>query len=172
MAQKKEVYKEKFKHTGYWNYKEVYDFLFHWFHDHQYKIHENLYNEKIIASGKEVIIKWEAEKKVTDYFKYQVKADWHILHMKDVEVEVDGKKVKTQNGEVEIIFKGILIKDYEKRWEDKPFWKFFRGIYEQYVIRETVDEFEDHVEDDVREMIGELKAMLKLEAPITLERPR
>lgn len=171
MAQKKEVYKEKFKHTGYWKYKEVYDMVFFWLRDHQYKINENLYNEKIISNGKEVVIRWEAEKKVTDYFKYQIKADWHILGMKDVEVEIDGKKQKTQNGEVEIIFKGVLIKDYEKRWEDKPLWKFLRGVYEKYVIRATVDEFEDHVEDDVREMIGELKAFLKLEAPTILERP-
>ena len=97
MAQKKEVYKEKFKHTGYWKYKEVYDMVFFWLRDHQYKINENLYNEKIISNGKEVVIRWEAEKKVTDYFKYQIKADWHILGMKDVEVEIDGKKQKTQS---------------------------------------------------------------------------
>lgn len=171
MAQKKEVYKEKFKHTGYWKYKEVYDMMFQWFREHGYKIQEDLYNEKIISSGKEVIAKWKGSKKVTDYFKFQIKADWHILHMKDVEVEVDGKKVKTQNGEVEIIFKGNLIKDYEKRWEDKPLFKFLRGVYEKYIVRETVDEYEDDLEDDVRELIGDLKAFLKLEAPIMLERP-
>ena len=171
MAQKKQVYKETFKHTGYWKYSEVYDMMFFWLREHGYKIKEDNYNEKIIASGKEVIIEWKAEKKVTDYFEFQIKTDWHILHMKDVEVEIDGKKTKTQNGEVEIIFKGNLIKDYEKRWEDKPLWKFLRGVYEKYVIRATVDEFEDDAEDDVRELIGELKAFLKLEAPTILKRP-
>jgi len=171
MAQKKQVIKEKFKHTGYWKYKEVYDMLYHWFKEHNYNVKEDLYNEKIIASGKEVIINWKGEKKITDYFKFQIKADWHILHMKDVEVEVEGKKVKTNNGEVEIIFKGELIKDYEKRWEDKPMWKFLRGVYERYIVRATVDEYEDDLEDDVREIIGDLKAFLKLEAPTMLERP-
>lgn len=171
MAQKKEVYKETFKHTGYWKYSEVYDMMYHWFKEHGYKIQEELYNEKIIASGKEVIAKWNGDKKITDYFKFRIKATWHILHMKDVEVEIDGKKVKTQNGEVEIIFSGNIIKDYEKRWEDRPFWKFFRGVYEKYIIRSTVDEYEDDVEDDVRELVGDLKAFLKLEAPTRLERP-
>jgi len=171
MAQKTEVYKENFKHTGYWKYKEVYDMMFHWFKDHGYKISEDLYNEKIISNGKEVVIEWKAAKKVTDYFEYTIMADWHILGMKDVEVEVDGKKVKTNNGEVEIIFKGLLVKDYEKRWEDRPLWKFLRGVYERYIVRATVDEFEDNVEDDVRELVGDLKAFLKLESTTMLERP-
>lgn len=171
MGQKKTVYKETFKHTGYWKYADVYNMMFNWFRDRGYKLTEELYNEKIMSIGKEVIAKWNANKKVTDYFKFQIQSTWHILGMKDVEVEIDGQKVKTQKGEVEIIFKANILKDYEKRWEDKPLWKFLRGIYEKYVIRATVDEFEDDVEDDVRELIGELKAFLKLEAPTTLTRP-
>jgi len=171
MSQKTQVYKETFKTTGYWKYSEVYDFMFNWFRDRHYKIAEDSYNEKIQSNGKEVTATWKSTRKVTDYFKFLVQMDWHILGMKDVEVEVDGKKKKTQNGEVEIIFKGILIKDYEKRWEDKPLWKFMRGIYEKHVIRATVDEFEDDLEDDVREIIGDLKAFLQLEAPTMLRRP-
>ena len=162
MAQKKEVYKEKLKQTGYWKYDEVYAMLFEWFRDKNYKIKEDLYNEKLLSNGKEVIIKWRAERKVTDYFKFQIMLDWHILGMKDAEVEIDGKKVSTNKGEVEIVFKANIIKDYEKRWEDKPFWKFMRSVYEKYVIRETVDEFEDDLKDDVREVIKDLKGFLRI----------
>ena len=162
MAQKKEVYKEKLKQTGYWKYKDIYDELFRWLKDHNYKVFEELYNEKLLSKGKEVIIKWRAERKITDYFKFQQILDWHILGMKDTEVEIDGKKVSTQKGEVEITFRANLIKDYEKRWEDKPFWKFLRSVYEKYVIRETVDEYEDDVEDEAKEMISEFKAFLKI----------
>lgn len=171
MSQKKQVYKQTFKTTGYWKYSEVYDMLYEWFLEHHYKVNEDSYNEKINSNGKEVTATWKASRKITDYFKYLIQADWHILGMKDVEVEVDGKKKKTNQGEVEIVFKAFLIKDYEKRWEDKPFWKFMRSIYEKYVIREAVEENEDEVEDDVREVIGELKAFLQLEAPTTLQRP-
>lgn len=162
MAQKKQVYKEKLKQTGYWKYKDIYDALFHWLKDHNYKVFEELYNEKLLSNGKEVIIKWRAEKKITDYFKFQHILDWHILGMKDAEIEVDGKKISTQKGEVEIIFKANLIKDYEKRWEGNPFSKFIRGVYEKYVIRETVEEYEDDIEDEAKEMISEFKAFLKI----------
>jgi hypothetical protein len=162
MAQKKEVYKGKVKQVGYWNYKGVYDMLFSWLKDQGYKVFEDTYDEKLAGNGKEITIKWTAKKKVTDYFKNQIKLDWHILGMKDAEVEIDGKKVSTQKGEVAIVFKGTLIKDYEARWEDAPRWKFLRSVYEKYVIRETVSEYEDDIEDDVRDIIKELKAFLKI----------
>jgi len=164
MAQKKEVYKEVLKQTGYWKYSEVYELASSWLKSNSYNLKENLYNEKLSSNGKEVIIKWTAEKKVTDYFKFQILIDWHILGMKDAEVEVDGKKVNTNKGEVEIKFKANIIKDYEKRWEDKPLWKFLRGIYEKYIIRETVDEFEDDLENETKEIIQDLKAFLRIPA--------
>lgn len=164
MAQKKDVYKATLKQVGYWKYTELYDMTFNWLRDHDYKIQEAKYDEKLSANGKEIIIKWIAKKKVTDYFKYQIKLDWHILGMKDAKVEIDGKEVKTNNGEVKIEFKGVIIKDYENRWEDKPFWKFLRGTYEKYVIRESIEEYENDLEDNVKEMIADTKAFLRIPA--------
>ena len=162
MAQKKEVYKEKLKQTGHWKYTDVYNLAFTWLKDHQYNLQEDLYNEKLSTNGKEIIIAWTAGKKITDYFQFQIKIDWHILGMKDAEVEEAGKKIKTNKGEVEIAFKANIIKDYEKRWEDKPLWKFLRGVYEKYVIKETVDEFEDDLKNDIKDMIKEMKAFLRI----------
>ena len=55
------------------------------------------------------------------------------------------QKTSLQKGEVEIIFKANIIKDYEKRWEDKPFWKMMRGVYDKYVIRTTMEQYEDQI---------------------------
>lgn len=162
MAQKKLLYKEKLKQTGYWTYKELYHAIFNWLREHNYKIFEELYNEKLKSNGKEVIIKWRCERKITDYFMYQQRIDWHILGMKDADVEIDGKKISTQKGEVELIFKAELIKDYERRWEDKPFWKFLRAAYEKYVVRETIDQYEDEVRNELKEMITEIKSFLRI----------
>ena len=164
MAQKKDVYKAAVKQVGYWNYGDLYIMTFNWLKDEGYKVFEEKYDEKLSAAGKEIIIKWVAKKKITDYFMYHIQLDWHILTMKDAEVEIDGKKVKTNKGEVKIDFKGTIINDYEARWEDKPLWKFLRSIYEKYVIRETVDEYEDDLEDDVRNMIKDTKAFLRIPA--------
>lgn len=162
MGQKKEIYVEKLTQVGYWDYNETYIMLYNWLKDHGYNVTENVYKEKLTSGGKEIIIDWDATKKVTDYFKHKINLQWHILTMKDAEVEIDGKKVKTNKGELEIKFKGIIEKDYEKRWEDKPIHKFMRGLYEEYVIRKTIDEYEDDIEDDTKEIISDLKAFLRI----------
>ena len=54
MAQKKEVYKEKMKQTGHWKYTNLYDMSFNWLKDNNYKLSEDLYNEKLQSNGKEV----------------------------------------------------------------------------------------------------------------------
>ena len=162
MAQKKEVYKQKLKQTGYWNYTELYNFCFDWLKDNGYKLKEKQYTEKVSSFGKELIIEWEASKKVTDYFKNTITMKWHVLGMKDTEVEQDGKKISTNKGEVGIDFTGTLVKDYEEKWEGKPFWKVMRGVYEKYIIRSTIDEYADDLEDDVKDMIKDTKAFLQI----------
>lgn len=162
MPQKKLVCKEKLTQVGYWDYSEVYTMLYNWLKDHGYNLTEPNYKEKLSGGGKEIIIKWEAKKMITDYFLYEIVLDWHILGMKDAEVEIDGKKVKTNKGELEIAFKGTVVKDYEKRWEDKPVHKFLRGVYENYVIRATIEEYEDDLEAQTKELISDLKAFLRI----------
>jgi hypothetical protein len=162
MAEKKEVYNQSIKQKGYWNYTDLYNFCFNWLKDEGYKLKEKEYIEKISSFGKEIILKWEASKKITDYFQHVIKVEWHILGMKDAEVEQDGKKVDTNKGEVKITIKADLVRDYEERWEDRPFYKFLRGIYEKYIIRSTREEYEDDLEDKAKEYIKEIKAFLNL----------
>ena len=67
---------------------------------------------------------------------------WKILGMKSIEVQRDGKKVKMNSGVVEIKFSAVLVKDYENRWEDAPVWKFLRGVYDKYLIRGRIEDYE------------------------------
>ncbi len=162
MAEKKEVYKQSIKQKGNWNYTDLYNFCFNWLKDEGYKLKEKEYIEKISSFGKEILLKWEASKKITDYFKHTISVEWHILGMKDTEIEQDGKKISTNKGEVKITIKADLVRDYEERWEDRPFYKFLRGIYEKYIIRATREEYEDDLEDKAKEYIKEIKAFLNL----------
>jgi hypothetical protein len=162
MAQKEQVYKEKITQIGYWDYGEVYAMLYNWLKDNGYNISEDSYKEKLSSNGKEILIEWKAGKKVTDYFKYNITLSWHILGMKDAEVEIDGKKTKTNKGELEVTFRGTIIKDYESQWESKIIWKFLRGMYEQYIIKKTIDEYSGDLEDDVKDMISDLKSFLRI----------
>ncbi len=52
MVQRKEIYKEIFKHTGYWKYAELYDMVFEWFKNRDWILKEEMYNEKYKPTGK------------------------------------------------------------------------------------------------------------------------
>lgn len=162
MVQKDQVFKQALKKRGIWNFNELYHFCYDWFQKEDYILMEQQYTEKMQDAGKELILKWSSYRKITDYFKFVIDVDWHILGMNPIEVERDGKKIKSNKGEVKITVKGILVKDYESRWEDKPLWKFLRGIYDNYIIRTTVDDFEDRIIEKAVEFFDDVKAYLEL----------
>jgi len=83
--------------------------------------------------------------------------------MTDVEVEQDGKKIKTNKGEIKITVEAILEKDYEENWEKRAQWKFLRGIYDKYIMRTTNDNHEDWLKEDTLKFLEDLKAFLQLE---------
>jgi len=162
MALKSNVYKQKIKKKGHWNYKDLYSFTYDWLKDNGYIVSEEKYSEKVTGAGKDIDIEWTAKRKVTDYFKNVINIKWKILGLKDDVIERAGAKEETNKGEVTLEFKGVLEKDYENRWEDQPFYKFLRGTYEKYIIRTTIDEYEDNVIDDCIELVDQVKAFLEI----------
>jgi hypothetical protein len=164
MAEKDNVFKQEVKKKGFWNYTELYNFCYGWFKDERYKLFEDKYVEKLTSFGKEIVIEWTAKKKVSDYFKEEIKIKWHILGMNDAEVMVGDKKEKVNKGEVKIAISADLIRDYEENWDKTVFYKFIRGIYDKYIIRNTKDLYEDRLEDAARKFYDEAKAFLDLEA--------
>ena len=164
MAEKDKVLAEKVKHSGIFSFSELYEYLYDWFVDESYKIREKKYTEKILGDTKTIEIEWENEKKISDYFKFQIKMVWLITGLKKVEVKKEDQKVTMNSGTVEIKFSAMIIKDYENRWENQPFWKFLRGVYDRYIIRSRIDYYEDRVEDELREVVAQTKAFLALES--------
>lgn len=163
MVEKDQIYAEKVKYTGIWDFKKIYRFVWDWFTDAGYQITEKGYTEKIKPEGKELEIKWEAKRKISDYFRFVIKANWLILGMTEVEVQKEGAKVKMNKGYVEIKFVAILEKDYEHRWENNAFVKFLRGVYDRYIIKARIDKYEASLLGEVDEVIAQAKSFLAIE---------
>ena len=165
MAEETPVFKGKLKHSGMFDFKELYRFCYSfWKETKEYFILEKAYGEKITATGKEIEIEWEAMKKVSDYFKLIIGMKWRIVGMTEVEAEREGKKVKISKGDIEIAVTSKLIRDYEGKWEASAFWKFSRSIYDKYIIKNKIEEMEDKIFGDSDEFLAQVKAFLSLEA--------
>jgi hypothetical protein len=163
MSEKDKICEAKVKHDGIFDYKEVYRFLYAWLTDFEYFMEERNYTEKVKPEGKEVEIHWIARRKISDYFRFVLKVDWLILGMTNIEVMKDNLKVKANKGVLEIKVTGFLEKDYENRWENTSFLRFLRGVYDRFVIRGRIEDYEDKLCEELDEFVAQAKAFLALE---------
>lgn len=150
----------KTSYDGFFDFKQVYNFLYTWFSDYEYDIEENRYGEKIKPEGKEIDIEWTAKRDITDYFRFVVKIDWLITGMTSHNV---GNK-KLDKGKIEIRITGYLVKDYEEKWESTAFLKFLRDVYDKYIIKGRIDQYEDKISEELDEALAQIKSFLALEA--------
>ena len=162
MSEKDNVFKGKVKQTGIFDFKEFYRFCYTWLVDEGYLVSEKTYSEKITPGGKEVEIEWNATRKISDYFRFVMKVNWRILGMTDVEAEENGKKLKMNKGQVEISIAATLEKDYEHRWEGNAFKKFLRGMYDKYIIRGRIDQYEGKIFMEADEFLAQVKSFLAI----------
>lgn len=162
MGEEKTIFEQTIKNKGLFSYTELYTFCYNWFKNENYLLSEDEYVEKV-SGAKEVQIKWKAKKKITDYYQHIIDVKWHILGMSEVEVEENGKKIKTNKGDLKIVVKGILKRDYEETWDKQPFYKFLRGIYDKYIMRTTTEEYEDMLFAKSLRFVEDTKAFLNLE---------
>jgi hypothetical protein len=164
MAEKDQIYSSSIKSTGIFDFKSFYKFCYEWLvEEAEMNLTETSYKEKLSGNEKEIEVKWEGYNKLTDYFKFDIKVVFEVKRLKEVEIPQNGKKIKTNEGEVKVAVKGILTKDYSGKFETSAWRKFLRGIYEKWVIPSRIDQFETKIFDKCDEFLAQAKAYLDLE---------
>jgi hypothetical protein len=164
MPEKETIFSSKVKYNGIFSFKDFYMFCYQWLTEEtELDLMEKSYKEKIEGNAKRVQIEWEGEKKVTDYFRFDANIKFVASHLQEVEINQGGAKVKTNKGEIEINIKGILVRDYEGKFETTAFKKFLRSIYEKWVIPSRIEEFKSKISSESDEFLNQAKAYLDLE---------
>lgn len=163
MSELDPVYEGKLVHSGIFSFKDLYQFIYEFFSSYQYAVVEKKYSEKIKAEGKDIEVEWLCLRKISDYFRFRIKVSMRVVGLVQVEAMKEGVKVKRDKAEIEIKFASHLEKDYESKWEQNPVTKFFRGIYDKFIIKTTIEGYEDTLAAEVEEAIAQLKAFLALE---------
>lgn len=163
MAEKKIVYQDKFvSFEGLFNLKELFRTIVKWFNEHGYDMFENKNFEEVYEEGKKVMFELIPYKKVTDYYKLEIRV-WAVLeNLKEVEVELKGVKQKLLKGRVNFTFDAILVSDYENRWEGKPAYYFYRALIDKFIYKSYTDRYEQELIKDAKEIQEEIKAYLNM----------
>ena len=161
---KDQIFDSSVKYTGIFSLKDFYGFSYEWLKDEkQLKVIEDEYEEKIKGPEKEVIVKWTCIRKIAEYFHYEIKVEFTVRRLKEVEVSQGGQKFKTNEGDIKIKVKGTLVKDPKEQFETSATMKVWRGIYEKFIIPSRVKQYEDKLRDICNDYLAEAKAFLDLE---------
>ena len=164
MPEKDTIYSSKVKYAGLFPFGDFYRFCYDFLVDELgFAMVEESYVEKIKGESKDVEFVWTGKRKVTDYFRYNIKVKFRVLGMKKVEVTQDGVKKKMENASVEVKMSSVLERDYEGKFEKSAFQKFLRSIYEKWVISSRVSAYEDKLAGDSDDFLAQVKSYLDLE---------
>lgn len=163
-GEKDTVYSTKIKYRGIFNFSDFYKFCYDWLTQETSlsEVNEKKYVEKVSGDSKDIEVEWEGNKKLTDYFKFEISVKMKIQGLKKVEVNEDGKKRETNKGEVEMTVKGTIVKDYQGKFETSASAKFIRGVYERWIIPARINEIENKITSNCETFVTEAKAYLDL----------
>lgn len=78
--------------------------------------------------------------------------------MKNVEIEIEGKKIPTYKSELRIDIKSVLVKDRQGKFKSD----FFRKIYENTLVRDRLDNYWGYFYGKTNSFINEIKTYLEL----------
>ena len=162
MADKDQIIKEKAEHRGIFDFPAFYAYANATLTDWGYSVVEEKYSEKVSGNSREITVEWKATRGLSDYFKIEVFIRFVLRGLTDVEVEMEGKKKKMNQGTIEAEIKGSLIRDPESKWESTPFYRFLKDLYVKYVIPARIDTAQDEVRSDVQTYKEQLKSFLAL----------
>ncbi|MDE1848911.1 MAG: hypothetical protein KGH55_02675 [Nanoarchaeota archaeon] len=165
MGEEDTVFSSKISYKGIFSFKEFYAFCYNWLTEETGldDFSEDKYSEKLAGDTKDIDIEWTASRNFSDYFKFKMKIAFTIRALSQVKIKKEGVETDSNKGSVEVKVKGILVKDYQGKFDISGFRKFLRSIYEKYVIPATVKDLKGKIAADSNEFLEQAKAYLDLE---------
>ena len=103
-----------YKVVRFWLCEEGYASL-----DDSDKWMEKLYVERIFAGGaRQIWIWWRTHKDIDSKFRFIINVDYHLLGLVNTEIMYEGKKMKTNQGEVDVEIYAFLQFDPKGEWDN------------------------------------------------------
>jgi hypothetical protein len=153
----------KIKKKSIFSMDELYKNIKQWFDyegygDEKKSFMEEKYVERIKGDSKLLEIQWEAQKNETEYITFVIRIGFFVLGLKDAEIEIGGKKMGTQKGEVEMRIKSYIITDKKNKWNSK----FMQKLYEEYIIKDRMEDYKTELYSKTYSLHDEIKNYLEM----------
>lgn len=118
-------------------------------------------NQQVIGDTTHVSVELKPWKKISDYILFELKINISAK-VKDVEINIDGKNTKIQKGSVDISISGGIVSDYNDLWQKKSEYFFLRTLFNKYVYKVKMDEWDSMLKNQVAHLKAELSSFLNM----------
>ena len=135
------------KHRGFFDYSKLLQSIRRWYVADDFDVlNMPTYKTKFpTPTGQEHELKFHGEKNVTEYVRYHVDIFMRVYNLRDIEIIQEGKKMKLQDGQVQIEVIPKLELDWQKRFSGPPPWKKFLTaldeFYRSYIIKYKIGDY-------------------------------
>lgn len=152
----------RLKYEGLFDLFEFYKLIDNWFREKAFDKREIRNQEHVRPDGKYVELILMPWKKISDYARHVIRIEIRVFNLKDVVVERDGRRVKMNQGRMDLLLDGYLDTDHEDRWEQKPFYFFMRTLFDKFVYRTYSTQYEELLVENVSQLHTLMKSFLNL----------
>jgi hypothetical protein len=90
------VFSSKIKYNGIFSFADFYSFAYAWLSEESgLSVSEGKYSEKLKGESKDIEVDWTGSKKVSDYFKFNVKVSFKVNGLTKVDITQGNAKIST-----------------------------------------------------------------------------
>lgn len=157
----------KLRYKGVFDFKGVYELVYRWYRNRQFRFHERRYKDKTYTPlGNEIEANVWGEKEVTEFYKYHVTVDYHLWEAKEIPVIIKGKKVKRMRARIDIRLDGKVVCDWQNRYDrSNPFQNVILNFLIKTVLKYELEvKHVDPLDKDLHNLEEQIKKHLKIES--------
>lgn len=151
---------ETLEYSGLFSMKEVFRIIDTFFRQRGFD-KKLIFDEQYeTPNGRYIHVKMQPYKKWDDYVRTQLRLWIYGKNLIDVEKEVEGTKIKTNQGTLLIVFDSLIQTDYRNRWDTPAFYFVMRTIMEKYILGARSKRYEDQARYVIQELRANLSSYL------------
>lgn len=168
------------KYKDVFHLKNIYDFCKEWLLENDYtditnmatmdttgaeKYFEKFYLEEHEGGVKHIWWWWIAQHRPdgSNFLCYNILTSAHLVAIANTEVMVEGKKYKTNVGEIEFKFYGNLLVDFQSDfWSKSPLLTHFSSIFRKRWYKKNIEDHKKILRTHVYTFQGAVKNYLEL----------
>ena len=156
------------------NLKELYKLVYEWCEQWGYKSiapgePEMLYMELVGGNGaKNHHIWWRYKRDDTNYFRNFLKIDFQTLNVNSVEIMMNGKKVKTNKGDIILRVEGWLMLDYNDQWKKTSILRILDKWFVKRWYKKRIESYKKELWFEVYNLQDNIKQYLDLNTPYNM----